>query len=153
VSKNKRRRKQKIRKTFLSILLVHLAVFIFTGNALAACPSADLTGNCCVDYEDFAIIYDWWLQDCNSVNNFCDGADFDLSGRVDANDLASLTADWLNCPFVTTWNTSLESGTTVTLALAGTVDATIDWGDGTITSVNTPGPHVHDYGSDGIYTV
>jgi surface protein len=55
--------------------------------------------------------------------------------------------------FVTTWNTNLGAGTTVTLALAGQVDATIDWGDGTVTSVNTPGPHVHDYGIDGIYTV
>jgi surface protein len=55
--------------------------------------------------------------------------------------------------FVTTWDTNLGSGTTVTLALAGTVDATIDWGDGTIQQVTTPGPHVHDYGADGIYTV
>ena len=55
--------------------------------------------------------------------------------------------------FVTIWDTSLGDGTTVTLALAGTVDATIDWGDGTDTYVNTPGPHVHDYGADGIYTV
>jgi surface protein len=40
------------------------------------------------------------------------------------------------------------------LALAGTVNAAIDWGDGTEPNVvTTPGPHVHDYGSDGIYTV
>jgi surface protein len=55
--------------------------------------------------------------------------------------------------FVTTWNTSLGAGTTVTLGLAGTVDATIDWGDGTLEHVTTPGPHTHDYGADGIYTV
>ncbi|MCF7954701.1 MAG: BspA family leucine-rich repeat surface protein [Phycisphaerae bacterium] len=61
--------------------------------------------------------------------------------------------------FVTVWNTSLDNdqpdgGTmTVTLALAGVVDATIDWGDGNITKVTTPGPHVHDYGVDGIYRV
>ena len=55
--------------------------------------------------------------------------------------------------FVTTWDTSLGSGTTVTLALAGEVDATIDWGDGTTESVNIPGPHTHDYEEDGIYTV
>jgi surface protein len=59
-----------------------------------------------------------------------------------------------NPAFVTTWDTSLASGTTVTLALAGTVDATIDWGDGSDPNhVTTPGPHVHDYGTDGIYTV
>ncbi len=62
---------------------------------------------------------------------------------------------WGTCPpaFVTTWDTSLGSGTTVTLALAGEVDATIDWGDGTVEAVTTPGPHVHTYSSDGIYTV
>jgi surface protein len=54
---------------------------------------------------------------------------------------------------MTTWDTSLGTGTTVTLGLAGTVDATIDWRDGTITDVNAPGPHVHDYGSDGVYSV
>jgi surface protein len=56
-------------------------------------------------------------------------------------------------PFITTWDTSLAEGTTVTLALAGTVDARIDWGGGAITYVTTPGPHTHDYGTDGIYTV
>ena len=40
------------------------------------------------------------------------------------------------------------------LALAGEVNATIDWGDGSIPEhVTTPGPHVHNYGVDGIYTV
>jgi surface protein len=55
--------------------------------------------------------------------------------------------------FVTTWNTTLASGTTVTLALAGEVNASIDWGDGTMTLVTTPGPHVHEYGNEGTYTV
>jgi surface protein len=61
---------------------------------------------------------------------------------------------WGTCPpFVTTWDTSLGAGTTVTLALAGTVDANIYWGDGTVETVTTPGPHVHNYGVDGTYTV
>jgi hypothetical protein len=59
--------------------------------------------------------------------------------------------------FITTWDTRLGAGTTVTLALAetatGTVNATIHWGDGTVTHVTTPGPHVHDFGADGTYTV
>lgn len=43
---------------------------------------------------------------------------------------------------------------TVTLALAGTVDAMIDWGDGSpVEYVRSPGPLVHDYDVDGIYTV
>ena len=56
-------------------------------------------------------------------------------------------------PFVTTWDTRLSSGTTVTLGLAGTVDAVVDWGDGTTTTVSTPGPHVRTYATDGVYTV
>lgn len=55
--------------------------------------------------------------------------------------------------FVTTWNTNHGDGATVTLGLAGTVNATIDWGDGTVETVDGPGPHTHDYGVDGTYTV
>ncbi len=55
--------------------------------------------------------------------------------------------------FTTTWDTSLGVGNTVTLGLAGDVDATILWGDGNISKVTTAGPHTHDYGKDGIYTV
>jgi surface protein len=120
------------------LLTISLAVLMFAGIAGAACPSADFTGDCKVNLEDFAIIASGWLT------------------TYDANDLATLAADWLeNYAFVTTWdtNTSLSYATTVTLALAGDVNATIDWGDDTITEVNTPGPHTHDYGVDGIYTV
>jgi surface protein len=69
---------------------------------------------------------------------------------------------WGACPpasFITIWDTSLDNGesgggtATVTLALAGSVDATIYWGDGNIETVTTEGPHVHDYTTDGIYTV
>ncbi len=138
-------------------LVILGAVLLLTANlpiAFAACPSADLSGDCFVDYTDFAVVAEWWLQDCNSLNNWCDGADFDLSSEVDANDLEILTADWVEEPFVTTWDTSLADGTTVALALAGDVDATIDWGDDSDPNhVTTPGPHVHDYDIDGIYTV
>jgi surface protein len=54
---------------------------------------------------------------------------------------------------VMTWNTSLGEGTTVTLELGGEVNATIHWGDGTVTSVTTPGSTTHDYGVDGVYTI
>jgi surface protein len=55
--------------------------------------------------------------------------------------------------FETTWDTRLGEGTTVTLGLAGLVDATIYWGDGTYSRVTTVGPHTHDYGKNGVYTV
>ena len=66
---------------------------------------------------------------------------------------AALTVLYVTGAFITTWDTSLGDGTTVTLALAGTVDATIDWGDGTVEHVTTPGPHTRDFGVDGTYTV
>jgi surface protein len=55
--------------------------------------------------------------------------------------------------FETTWDTRLGEGKTVTLGLAGDVDATIFWGDGSFTRVNTPGPHTHAFGKEGLYTV
>ncbi|MBI9018687.1 MAG: BspA family leucine-rich repeat surface protein [Phycisphaerae bacterium] len=108
------------------LLTISLAVLlIFSGIAGAACPSADLTGNCFVDLEDFAIMASQWLM-----------------------------GDEPTAAFITTWNTNLGTGTTVTLTLDGTVNATLDWGDGSsVYTVTTPGQHTHDYGSDGIYTV
>ena len=138
------------------MVVVGLMLPVAGGVADEACPLADLSGDHFVNFKDYAVLADWWLQDCNSLNHFCEGADFDLSGRVDPKDLAILTGDWLETctPFVTTWDTSLGAGTTVTLALAGEVDAYIDWGDGSDPNyVTTPGPHVHDYGVDGTYTV
>jgi surface protein len=55
--------------------------------------------------------------------------------------------------FETTWDTRLGEGATVTLGLAGEVDATIYWGDGTFTRVDARGPHTHEYGKEGVYTV
>jgi hypothetical protein len=50
--------------------VISLALFVFMGNtALAACPSADLSGDCFVDYEDFAQMGGQWLNgyDCNDI--------------------------------------------------------------------------------------
>ena len=136
------------------LVLVCLVLFSMSSMVFGACPSADLTGDCFVDLEDFAVLSGWWMGDCDASNNWCDWVDYDLSGKVDAGDLTTFTADWLkNDAFVTTWDTSLAEGATVTLALDGTVDVTIDWGDGIVEDVNTVGAYVHDYGVDGIYTV
>ena len=57
-------------------------------------------------------------------------------------------------PFVTTWNTALAAGNNIALVLEGTVDAMIDWGDGSAPQhVNTSGFHSHVYAAEGIYTV
>ena len=125
-------------KTNLILFSIILAgVLCLSGTTWAACPSADLSGDCKVNLDDLAILASGWLT------------------TYEPNDLAEMSYQWLDDgAFRTTWDTSLGDGTTVTLALAGTVDADIDWGDGSpIQHVTTPGPHVHDYGVDGIYTV
>lgn len=104
---------------------------------MSACPGADLSGDCAVNMDDLAILASDWL----------DGRDFD--------DLSDLAFQWLDVvhPFITIWDTTKGYGPTVALALAGEVDATIYWGDGTAQDVTTPGPHWHHYGDHGIYTV
>jgi surface protein len=139
-----------------SVLALSLCLALsFTSTSFADCPVADFTGDCFVDFNDFAVFAGWWMEDCNSSNNFCNWTDFDFSGKIDANDLSVLTADWLkNYAFVMTWETNYPFGTEVALALAGDVNAVIDWGDGSAAEhVTTPGAHTHDYGTDGIHTV
>jgi surface protein len=55
--------------------------------------------------------------------------------------------------FETTWDTRLGWGTMIGFGLDGEVDATIYWGDGTYSRVNTPGIHTHQYLEEGVYTV
>ena len=53
------------------LVRISLIVFLFSGGCgLADCPSADLTGDCFVDFEDFAIIRPQLLNNCdlNDVN-------------------------------------------------------------------------------------
>jgi surface protein len=129
-----------VKKFCLIILIAACLSLVNLEEADAACPSADLSDDCKVNLDDFAIIASGWLV------------------TYDANDLVGMASEWLDDgAFITTWDTSLEEGTTVTLALAGEIDAVIDWGDGTVAAVTSrddpPGFYVHDYGVDGIYTV
>jgi surface protein len=56
-------------------------------------------------------------------------------------------------PMVLVYNTALSAGTTVVLPLAGTVDVTVDWGDGSTETFTTAGDKTHTYATDGTYTV
>ncbi|MDA3887044.1 MAG: BspA family leucine-rich repeat surface protein [Candidatus Delongbacteria bacterium] len=57
-------------------------------------------------------------------------------------------------PMTLEFNTNLEIGTTVTLPLNGTVNVTVDWGDGgSSDAYTTAGDQDHTYASEGIYTV
>ncbi len=123
-------------KQTIILTAILTAVLCISGAVWAACPSADFSGDCRVNFDDFAIVASGWLT------------------TYEPNDLNDMAYQWLdNGAFVTTWDTSLGFGTTVILGLTGTVDATIDWGDGTIETVTSYSSYSHDYGIDGIYTV
>jgi hypothetical protein len=85
-----------------SITTIHL-----TGTALPDCNAvraagygltADITGDCYVNFEDLKIIADNWLRtDCTPPDN-CGGADFaPTDGKVDFSDFASFAEQWLWC--------------------------------------------------------
>ena len=60
-----------------TIFTVSLSVVLgLVSFSLAECPSADLTGDYFVNLEDYAVLAGWWWEDCNSSNNYCEGADF-----------------------------------------------------------------------------
>jgi formylglycine-generating enzyme required for sulfatase activity len=59
---------------FLIITLV--ALFTSGGMAVAACPPADLTGDCYVDFQDYAVLASQWLT------------------VYDVNDLAAMAGQW-----------------------------------------------------------
>ncbi|HNS30262.1 MAG TPA: BspA family leucine-rich repeat surface protein, partial [Tenuifilaceae bacterium] len=56
-------------------------------------------------------------------------------------------------PMMLLYNTHFSDGTTVALPLSGTVNVTVDWGDGSTDDFTTEGLHEHTYESHGQYTV
>ena len=56
-------------------------------------------------------------------------------------------------PMVLVFDTTLATGTTVTVPLDGTVNVEIDWGDGNSEAFTTTGNKTHTYASEGEYTV
>jgi surface protein len=54
---------------------------------------------------------------------------------------------------VLVFDTTLATGTTVTVPLAGTVNVVIDWGDGSSEAFTTAGNKTHTYASEGEYEV
>ena len=72
------------------------AVFIHTAYELPCELSycSDLASAGRISFPDFAMFASYWLDDCNSENSFCDGADSDYSGGVDLADLNLFWNHW-----------------------------------------------------------
>ena len=163
-----------MKKYTIIVLAVLSAVVCANADVCHYKSRYDLDGDCQVGMGDLALLSQDWLVDCQNNPVFPECIPLDIDGDgfdiiADCNDsnpniypgATEIPYDGIdqNCDgsdlplFITTWDTSLGDPNTITLALAGEVDATIYWGDGTIETVVSPGPHVHDYGVDGIYTV
>jgi hypothetical protein len=56
---------------------------------------------CTVDFRHFARFAGHWLQeDCDELNDYCDGANLDYLGDVNTVDLGLFVDEWLNyCPY------------------------------------------------------
>jgi len=65
-------------------------------NVLAVQPDSDINNDGKVNIEDFAVIATWWDNEnaCSSPD-WCEGADFDMSGTVDMLDFAYFAENWL----------------------------------------------------------
>jgi len=59
-----------------------------------ACLEGDLSGDCCVDFVDFAIFALQWLQTGCDQTDWCSGADLDSSSDVDCGDFAVFAQHW-----------------------------------------------------------
>ena len=50
----------------------------------------DLDNTCQLDLNDVAVMMNKWLDDCSSLNHYCEGADFNKDNKVDFKDYAVL---------------------------------------------------------------
>ena len=58
-----------------------------------------LSSDCTTDPVDLAVVTGYWGRtDCTDVNNWCDGADLNMDGKVDLIDFVFLNMIWLAIP-------------------------------------------------------
>ena len=57
-------------------------------------PDPDITEDGAVNIEDFGVVAENWLGDCDGVSS-CEQADLDVDGRVDADDVMAVAERWL----------------------------------------------------------
>ena len=82
------------------------AAFCINGRVCAACPSGDLSGDCKVNLDDFAVMASGWLI------------------TYDANDLAEFANQWLNGASPASWFWPLQSGQKYTYERSDPLDNT-----------------------------
>ncbi len=71
-------------------------VLCFVAKKLCPPSDTDLVDNGIVDINDFSFLANWWLRiDCGYMNECCDGSDLDNDQKVNLNDIAELSKDWL----------------------------------------------------------
>ena len=65
-------------------------------NVLAIQPDSDINNDGKVNIEDFAVLSVWWDdENVCSTTDWCEGADFDMSGTIDMLDLTYFAENWL----------------------------------------------------------
>jgi hypothetical protein len=68
---------------------------IYSTDVRLVCSAGDLDYDCDVDFADLRVLVENWLDDgCNNLNDFCNGADIVINGKVNMEDLAKLALRW-----------------------------------------------------------
>ncbi|MHC4498684.1 MAG: right-handed parallel beta-helix repeat-containing protein, partial [Planctomycetota bacterium] len=63
--------------------------------AVEPCGLCDLVNDGFIDFLDFAVLADKWLDSCSEADGWCEGADVTLDTRVSIEDIAFLADCWL----------------------------------------------------------
>ena len=97
---------------FASMVLV-VPVLLLGVCGAASAVNSDLVEDNYIDWFDLAVLAEEWLNDCNSANNWCGGADIDYSSKADFGDFSLLGQGWRTVPepnLVGHWNFNEGSG-------------------------------------------
>jgi hypothetical protein len=81
-------------KKALWVLVGCMMISVFP--VLGVCPSEDRTGDCRVDMNDYSVIAQRWMENCDVSNAWCNGADIDFDKTVGLSDLLFIVGDWLH---------------------------------------------------------
>jgi hypothetical protein len=69
---------------------------VYSTDVRLVCKAADLTGDCSVNFADFAkFAAQWLMTGCNDLNGYCGGADIVMDNVVNPTDLKKFADEWL----------------------------------------------------------